>query len=169
MKNNLIKKFVLYAFVIIYDVVSLLWCYIFIETMIFNFTNTKIGYFGPDVTAHAVGGIDTTSHEFIIKNILGSILPAIFIHLTVVTTFLLTMSVLKKQMSRKSNILLSIFAAISLMMIFVMPERASFFTYYKLMREARIIQYSLLFYILISLIIIVTNILFAIKRSNETQ
>ena len=66
MKNNLIKKFVLYAFVIIYDVVSLLWCYIFIETMIFNFTNTKIGYFGPDVTAHAVGGIDTTSHEFII-------------------------------------------------------------------------------------------------------
>ena len=99
------------------------------------------------------------------KNILGSILPAIFILLTVAITFLLTMSVLKKQIPRKSNILLSIFAAISLMLIFLMPERASSFSYYKLMREARIIQYFPLFYILISLILIVTNILFAKKRS----
>lgn len=54
MKNNLIKKFVLYAFVIIYDVVSLLWCYIISSNLVYNLS--EIQRRGPSITI--IGGAE---------------------------------------------------------------------------------------------------------------
>lgn len=165
-KNNIIK-IVNWTLVILYDIVSVFWCYIFIDNIIFNFTNTKIVHFGLDYTAYPIGGIDTTSWEFIIENLLGSILPAIFIILSVTTALLLTMSALNKQTTKKLNILLIIFATFSLLIFFAMPEQSYSVSLYKLMRKERHIQDFLLFYIPISISVISINFSSYIKNKRE--
>ncbi len=165
-KNNIIK-IVNWTLVILYDIVSVFWCYIFIDNIIFNFTNTKIVHFGLDYTAYPIGGIDTTSWEFIIENLLGSILPAIFIILSVTTALLLTMSALNRQTTKKLNILLIIFATFSLLIFFAMPEQSYSVSLYKLMRKGRHIQDFLLFYIPISISVISINFSSYIKSKRE--
>ncbi len=165
MKNNLIKKFVLYAFVIIYDVVSLLWCYIISSNIVYNLT--EIQRRGPSITI--IGGADLPTWSFIMGGILGCACSVLFVLLSLATVFLFTVSIIQKQTNQKFKILLCIFLALTLIIYMLIPAQTYVVFLYALFRKLSFLKYIQFIYIIISLIIIVTNILFSIKRSNKTQ
>ena len=165
MKNNLIKKFVLYAFVIIYDGVSLLWCYIISSNFIYNLT--EIQRRGPRITI--IGAADLPTWSFIMGGVLGCACSVLFVLLSLATVFLFTVSIIQKQTNRKFKILLCIFSALTLVIFMLIPAQTYAVSLYALVRKLSFLKYIQFIYIIISLIIIVTNILFAIKRSNKIQ
>lgn len=165
MKNNIIKKFVLYAFVIIYDVVSLLWCYIISSNFVYNLT--EIQRRGPSITI--IGGADLPTWSFIMGGIMGCACSVLFVLLSLATVFLFTVSIIQKQTNRKFKILLCIFLALTLIIYMLIPAQTYAGSLYILVRKLSFLKYIQFIYIIISLITIVTNILFAIKRSNKTQ
>lgn len=164
-KSNLIKKSVLYAFVIIYDVVSLFWCYIITSNFVYNLT--EIQRRGHSITI--IGGADLPTWSFIMGGILGCACSVLFVLLSLTTIFLFTILAIRKQTNRKFNILLCIFSALTLIIYMLIPAQTYVVSLYALVRKLSFLKYIQLIYIIISLIIIVTNILFAIKRSNEIQ
>lgn len=165
MKNNLIKKFVLYAFVIIYDVVSLLWCYIISSNFVYNLTEIQVR----EPSIEIIGGADLPTWSFIMGGILGCACSVLFVLLSIATVFLLTVSIFKKQTNRKFNILLCIFSALTLIIYMLIPAQAYAVSLYALVRKLSFLKYIQFIYIIISLIIIVTTILVAVKRRRTTQ
>lgn len=164
-KSNLIKKSVLYAFVIIYDVVSILWCYIISSNFVYNLS--EIQRRGPSITI--IGGADLPTWSFIMGGVLGIAFSVLFVLLSIATVFLFTILAIRKQTNRKFNILLCIFSALSSVVFMLIPAQTYAVSLYALVRKLSFLKYIQFIYIIISLIIIVTNILFSIKRSNKTQ
>ena len=164
-KSNSIKKIVLYALVIFYDIVSLLWCYIISSNFIYNLT--EIQRRGHSITI--IGGADLPTWSFIMGGVLGIAFSVLFVVLSLATVFLFTISIFKKQTNRKLNILLCIFLALTLIIYMLIPAQTYVVSLYALVRKLSFLKYIQFIYIIISLIIIVTNILFSIKRSNKTQ
>lgn len=164
-KSNLIKKSVLYAFVIIYDVVSILWCYIISSNFVYNLTEIQMN----EHSIGIIGGADLPTWSFIMGGILGCACSVLFVLLSIATVFLFTVSIIQKQTNRKFNILLCIFSALTLIIYMLIPAQTYAVSLYALVRKLSFLKYIQFIYIIISLIIILTNILFAIKRSNETQ
>lgn len=165
MKNNLIKKFVLYAFVIIYDVVSLFWCYIITSNFVYDLTLIQ----KREPSIGIIGGADLPTWSFIMVGILGCACSVLFVLLSLTTVFLFTISILKKQTNRKFNILLCIFSALTLIIYMLIPAQTYVVSLYALVGKLSFLKYIQFIYIIISLIIIVTNILVAIKRKRKTQ
>ncbi len=164
-KSNLIKKSVLYAFVIIYDVVSILWCYIISSNFVYNLTEIQMN----EHSIGIIGGADLPTWSFIMGGILGCACSVLFVLLSIATVFLFTVSIIQKQTNRKFNILLFIFSALTLIIYMLIPAQTYAVSLYALVRKLSFLKYIQFIFIIISLIIILTNILFAIKRSNKTQ
>ncbi len=164
-KFNLVKKSILSALVILYDIVSLFWCYIITSNFVYNLS--EIQRRGPSITI--IGGADLPTWSFIMVGILGCACSVLFVLLSIATVFLFTISIFKKQTNRKFNILLCIFSALTLIIYMLIPAQTYVVSLYALVGKLSFLKYIQFIYIIISLIIIVTNILFAIKRSNETQ
>ena len=160
-KVELVKKLILSALVILYDVLSLFWCYIITSNFVYNLT--LIQKRGPSITI--IGGADLPTWSFIMGGVLGIAFSVLFVVLSLATVFLFTISIFKKQTNRKLNILLCIFLTFTLIIYMLIPAQTYAVSLYALVRKLKYIQFI---YIIISLIIILTNILFAIKRSNKT-
>lgn len=165
MKDNLIKKVAFSTLAFIYDITSLFWCYVIIKSLIFEFSTVKIGVNGIDI----IGGSDISTLIYKMGNVTGVVFPVMFILLSVVSIFLLNVSIFKKQINRKLNILLSVFIALSIFISMMIPFRTYYVSSYLLVIKFTLLKYTRIFYIIISLIIIVTNILVTIKRIRKTQ
>ena len=165
MKNNAINKLIFTTLIFTYDIVSLFWCYIISSNFVYNLT--EIQQRGPSITI--IGGADLPTWSFIMGGILGCACSVLFVLLSLTTVFLFTISILKKQTNRKLNILLCIFLVLTLIIYMLIPAQTYVVSLYALVRKLSFLKYIQFIYIIISLIIIVTNILFAIKRSNEIQ
>ena len=101
--------------------------------------------------------------------VFGIAFSVLFVGLSVATTFLFTVSIFKKQTNRKFNILLCVFSAITLIIYMLIPTQTYVVSLYALVRKVSFLRYIQFIYIILSLMIIVTNILFAIKRSDKIQ
>ena len=165
MKNNAINKLIFTTLIFAYDIVSLFWCYIISSNFVYNLT--EIQQRGPSITI--IGGADLPTWSFIMGGILGCACSVLFVLLSLTTVFLFTISILKKQTNRKLNILLCIFLVLTLIIYMLIPAQTYVVSLYALVKKLSFLKYIQFIYIIISLIIIVTNILFAIKRSNEIQ
>lgn len=164
-KFNLVKKSILSALVILYDIVSLFWCYIISSNFVYNLTKIQIKELGIEI----IGGADLPTWSFIMGGIFGIAFSVLFVGLSVATTFLFTVSIFKKQTNRKFNILLCVFSAITLIIYMLIPTQTYVVSLYALVRKVSFLRYIQFIYIILSLMIIVTNILFAIKRSDKIQ
>ena len=164
-KFNLVKKSILSALVILYDIVSLFWCYIISSNFVYNLTKIQIKELGIEI----IGGADLPTWSFIMGGIFGIAFSVLFVGLSVATTFLFTVSIFKKQTNRKFNILLCVFSAITLIIYMLIPAQTYVVSLYALVRKVSFLRYIQFIYIILSLMIIVTNILFAIKRSDKIQ
>ena len=171
MKNNVIKKFVFPTLVFIYDIVSLFWCYIFVKSLIFKFSTISLKTNGIDI----IGGADIPTIMFMIGNVYWWMFFILFFIFNLGTVFLLTFSILKK-INRKSNILLFIFSSLSLIVFMLIPTQTYVVFLYAISSRLpfilQLFPYILKVYIvlsnIISLVIIVKNILFAINRRRKT-
>lgn len=163
------KKLVPPALVILYNIISIFWCYVFIQSIIFNFSDIKIGADGIDNTINIIGGADIPTLIYKMGNVIGVVFPILFISLSIATTFLLTVSVFKKKLNRKLNILLCIFSALTLIVFLLIPAQAYYISLYTLIRFHKIplIEHSHIFYILISLAVIAFNLFSYIKCKKE--
>lgn len=164
-KFNLVKKSILSALVILYDIVSLFWCYIISSNFVYNLTKIQIKELGIEI----IGGADLPTWSFIMGGVFGIAFSVLFVGLSVATTFLFTVSIFKKQTNRKFNILLCVFSAITLIIYMLIPTQTYVVSLYALVRKVSFLRYIQFIYIILSLMIIVTNILFAIKRSDKIQ
>ena len=164
-KFNLVKKSILSALVILYDIVSLFWCYIISSNFVYNLTKIQIKELGIEI----IGGADLPTWSFIMGGVFGIAFSVLFVGLSVATTFLFTVSIFKKQTNRKFNILLCVFSAITLIIYMLLPTQTYVVSLYALVRKVSFLRYIQFIYIILSLMIIVTNILFAIKRSDKIQ
>ena len=164
-KISLVKKWIFSILVILYAIISLLWCYIISSNFVYNLS--EIQRRGPSITI--IGGADLPTWSFIMGGILGCACSVLFVLLSLTTVFLFTISILKKQTNRKLNILLCIFLVLTLIIYMLIPAQTYVVSLYALVRKLSFLKYIQFIYIIISLIIILTNILFAIKRSNKTQ
>lgn len=164
-KFNLVKKSILSALVILYDIVSLFWCYIISSNFVYNLTKIQIKELGIEI----IGGADLPTWSFIMGGVFGIAFSVLFVGLSVATTFLFTVSIFKKQTNRKFNILLCVFSAITLIIYMLIPAQTYVVSLYALVRKVSFLRYIQFIYIILSLMIIVTNILFAIKRSDKIQ
>ena len=162
-KSNLIKKSVLYAFVIIYDVVSLFWCYIITSNFVYNLTEIQMN----EHSIGIIGGADLPIWSFILGGILGCACSVLFVLLSIATVFLFTISILKKQTNRKLNILLCIFLALTLIIYMLIPAQTYNIALYSLASKIPLLKYSQIFYIIISAV----NIIFLIlpKRAGKNS
>ena len=164
-KFNLVKKSILSALVILYDIVSLFWCYIISSNFVYNLTKIQTKELGIEI----IGGADLPTWSFIMGGVFGIAFSVLFVGLSVATTFLFTVSIFKKQTNRKFNILLCVFSAITLIIYMLIPAQTYVVSLYALVRKVSFLRYIQFIYIILSLMIIVTNILFAIKRSDKIQ
>ena len=164
-KFNLVKKSILSALVILYDIVSLFWCYIISSNFVYNLTKIQIKELGIEI----IGGADLPTWSFIMGGVFGIAFSVLFVGLSVATTFLFTVSIFKKQTNRKFNILLCVFSAITLIIYMLIPTQTYVVSLDALVRKVSFLRYIQFIYIILSLMIIVTNILFAIKRSDKIQ
>ena len=164
-KFNLVKKSILSALVILYDIVSLFWCYIISSNFVYNLTKIQIKELGIEI----IGGADLPTWSFIMGGVFGIAFSVLFVGLSVATTFLFTVSIFKKQTNRRFNILLCVFSAITLIIYMLIPTQTYVVSLYALVRKVSFLRYIQFIYIILSLMIIVTNILFAIKRSDKIQ
>ncbi len=154
------KKFILSALVTLYDIVSLFWCYILVKSLIFELSTVAIGMNGIEV----IGGADIPTLIYKIGNVIGVVFPMLFVLLSITTVVLLTVSIIQKQTNRKFYISLCIFSTFTLIIYKLIPAQTYAVSHYILVRKLSFLKYIQFIYIIISLIIIVTNILFAIKR-----
>ena len=164
-KISLVKKWIFSILVILYAIISLLWCYIISSNFVYNLS--EIQRRGPSITI--IGGADLPTWSFIMGDILGCACSVLFVLLSIATVFLFTISIFKKQTNRKFNILLCIFSALTLIIYMLIPAQTYAVSLYALVRKLSFLKYIQFIYIIISLIIIVISFLFAIKRSNKTQ
>ena len=164
-KIVLVKKLVLSALVILYDVVSLLWCYIISSNFVYNLS--EIQRRGPSITI--IGGADLPTWSFIMGGILGCACSVLFVLLSIATVFLFTVSIIQKQTNRNLNLLLCVFSALTLIIFMLIPAQTYAISLYILVRKLSFLKYIQFIYIILSLMIIVTNILFAVKRRKREE
>lgn len=164
-KSNLIKKFVLYVLVIIYDVVSLLWCYIISSNFVYNLT--EIQRRGPSITI--IGGADLPTWSFIMGGILGCACSVLFVLLSLATVFLFTVSIFKKQINRKFKTLLCVFSALTLVIYTLIPAQTYAVSLYVLVRKLSFLKYLPILYVIVSLLAIVANALIAINKGRKND
>lgn len=159
MKNNLIKKFAFFTLIFIYDLVSLLWCYIISSNFVYNLT--EIQQKGPSITI--IGGADLPTWCFIMGGILGCVCTVLFALLSLTTVVLFTVSIFKKQTNRKLNILLCIFLVLSLIVFIFIPTQAYAVSLYVLVRKLSFLKYLPILYVIVSLLAIIANALISKK------
>ena len=101
--------------------------------------------------------------------ILGCACSVLFVLLSIATVFLFTVSIIRKQTSRKFNILLCIFSALTLIIFILIPAQAYVGFLYALVRKVSFLKYIQFIYIILSLMIIVISFLFAVKRRKREE
>lgn len=143
----------------LYGIVSLFWCYILIKSLIFELSTVAIGMNGIEV----IGGADIPTLIYKMGNILGCAFPILFVLLSISTVVLLTISILKKQVSRRLNILLSVSIALSLFVFMMIPFQTYYISFYILVKKFAFLKYIRIFYIILSFAVVLKNILLAQK------
>ena len=164
-KISLVKKWIFSILVILYAIISLFWCYIILSNFVYNLTEIQVR----EPSIEIIGGADLPTWSFIMGGVFGIAFSVLFVVLSLETVFLLTVSIFKKQTNRKFNILLCIFSALTLIIFMLIPAQTYAVSLYALVRKLSFLKYIQFIYIITSLILIVKNILFAIKRRNKIQ
>lgn len=159
-KNYFFKKLVSPAIIILYDIISLIWCYIIFSNLVYNSSLVSIN----ENSIGIIGGADAPTTLFLLGKFLGVGFSILFILLSMAIIFLLTISTFKKQANQKSSILLCIFLVLSLIVFIMIPTQTYTISLYILVRKLLFIRYIGVFYIVLSIAIIVINILFSIGK-----
>lgn len=162
-KVELVKKLISFGLVILYDVVSLLFCYVLLNELFYTFSVASSNENGMTI----IGGAGIPTLMFIVAKGLRFVFPIIFILLSITTVILLTVSSFKEQINQKLHILLCLFSALSLILFIHIPIQMYVIPWYVLVKKLSFFKYLPPFYIVLSVVINVKCVLFAVKRKGE--
>ncbi|MBR5223067.1 MAG: hypothetical protein IKV81_02760 [Clostridia bacterium] len=162
MKKKFFKKIILSTLAVLYDIISLLWCYIMVVNMVFNLTTVEIGQNG--IEMGIIGGADLPTWSFIMVGVFGIAFSVLFVLLSLATVFLLTISVFKKHQRPIINILLCVFSALTLIIFMLIPSQTYAIMLYVLVKEISLLKY---FFIVLSVFVLIRNIFPLIKKKKQ--
>lgn len=148
-----IKKFLLPAFAILYDVSTLVWCYVIASGLAYAVTfvsQTEMGI---------IGGADIPRFLFQVGNLLKLILSLLFVVLSIGTAVLLTLSACKKHISRKAAIVLCVPSAVSFIVFFFIPVDTYLVSLYTIVRNLSLVTCAHIVHIVLSGAVVLVNIL----------
>ena len=160
MKKKFLKKIILSTLAVLYDIISLLWCYIITSNFVYNLA--EIQRRGPSITI--IGGADLPTWSFIMGGVFGIAFSVLFVVLSLATVFLLTISVFKKHQHPIINILLCVFSALTLIIFMLIPTQTYAVSLYALVRKLSFLKYSQSFFIVLSFFVLIANIFPLIKK-----
>jgi len=165
MKNNLIKKSAFFTLIFIYDLVSLLWCYIISSNFVYNLTVIQMN----EPSIGIIGGADLPTFSFIMGGILRCTCSVLFVLLSLATVFLYTVSIIKKRSNRNFNVLLSIFLVLALIVYLLIPPQAYAISFYLIINKLSIIKHIQYVYIIVSVTSIAERIFFISRKGIAEQ
>lgn len=153
-KATPVKKLMVSALVILYDIVSLFWCYVSLISVVYDSSFISVGN-----SMEIIGGADTPTLMFVTGNVLRCVLAVLFILLSVGSAVLSTVSLCKKPTNRKIRILLCLLPALALMIFVLIPAQSYVVALYLVVRKIPFLKYAPIGYVIVSAVMIVVNVL----------
>lgn len=159
------KKIILPVVTVLYDIISAFWCYIVSTSIIKNL----LYYSAEGAHIGIIGGADAPTLMFMIVNVLGWIAVWTFVPLCVASAISLTVSAFQEHKTLKSNVLSCVLMASSLTAFLLTPAQTYTISLYIFAEKIPLVMYAKYFYIIISLVAIVVNIILVIKQKSEKE
>ena len=155
---NLVKRVVLSALAILYDIVTLFWCYILLKSLVFSFSllcasENSIGI---------IGGADVGLMFF--SKWAGVLIFILFILLSIANTTLLSVCAFKKQVTRKIHILLCVLLTLSFIIYLFIPIQTYLIPLSLLVDKMPLLKHMRIIYIILSLGAVVKNALLTVRK-----
>ena len=160
MKKDVFKKIIIYTLNLLYSLIVLLYCYVFTQTLIFALSDIRIGLNGLETK---IPDIHTLLSR--LTNVFGCLLPVLFILLSVTTIILLIISSFKKHKTPMINVFLCVFVLLSLIAFVLIPPQTYIIALYILVQQISFLKYSQTFYIILSVLVLIKNVWFAVCKN----
>ena len=100
-----------------------------------------------------------------LTNVFGCLLPVLFILLSVTTIILLIISSFKKHKTPMINVFLCVFVLLSLIAFVLIPPQTYIIALYILVQQISFLKYSQTFYIILSVLVLIKNVWFAVCKN----
>ena len=160
MTKDVFKKIIIYTLNSLYSLIALLYCYVFTQTLIFALFDIRIGLNGLETK---IPDIHTLLSR--LTNVFGCLLPVLFILLSVTTIILLIISSFKKRKTPMINVFLCVFVLLSLIAFVIIPPQTYIIALYILVQQISFLKYSQTFYIILSVLVLIKNVWFAVCKN----
>ena len=160
MTKDAFKKIIIYTLNLLYSLIALLYCYVFTQTLIFALSDIRIGLNGLETK---IPDIHTLLSR--LTNVFGCLLPVLFILLSVTTIILLIISSFKKHKTPMINVFLCVFVLLSLIAFVLIPPQTYIIALYILVQQISFLKYSQTFYIILSVLVLIKNVWFAVCKN----
>ena len=160
MTKDAFKKIIIYTLNLLYSLIALLYCYVFTQTLIFALSDIRIGLNGLETK---IPDIHTLLSR--LTNVFGCLLPVLFILLSVTTIILLIISSFKKRKTPMINVFLCVFVLLSLIAFVIIPPQTYIIALYILVQQISFLKYSQTFYIILSVLVLIKNVWFAVCKN----
>ncbi len=160
MKNKLLK-----VFVIVYDVISLIWVGIMSLTLYWNILSIDTD----EGSIAIIGAPDIAFNIRSLSGLLELFLPILFVFSVLATVILFNISVFKRSSNRRLTILTSALVGGCLLLFILIPQHSYAVTLYMLIRKVLFFDSIRDLYIIISSAIIPLNIFANIKSENDNE
>ena len=160
MKKDVFKKVIIYTLNLLYSLIALLYCYVFTQTLIFALSDIRIGLNGLETK---IPDIHTLLSR--LTNVFSCLLPVLFILLSVTTIILLIISSFKKRKTPMINVFLCVFVLLSLIAFVLIPPQTYIIALYILVQQISFLKYSQTFYIILSVLVLIKNVWFAVCKN----
>ena len=161
-KPNAIKITATAILTIFYSIISIFWCYIIINNMVYNLLRVNVH----NEAIGIIGGADMPTTMYIMGEIFNLGFSALFLIICIVTVLLLNFSIFKKIVSKKFSITLCVFSVLSPIIFMLVPVQSYVISLYSVDKVFLFTKYIQIIYIIISVFVIVRNI-FEIKNIKE--
>ena len=160
MTKDVFKKIIIYTLNSLYSLIALLYCYVFTQTLIFALSDIRIGLNGLETK---IPDIHTLLSR--LTNVFSCLLPVLFILLSVTTIILLIISSFKKRKTPMINVFLCVFVLLSLIAFVLIPPQTYIIALYILVQQISFLKYSQTFYIILSVLVLIKNVWFAVCKN----
>lgn len=163
--RRLIKKIAFSIAVILYNIISLFWCYVILNNITYNIHLLSVGKNG---TVGIIGGAGLPTFMFELGNIVPIVASILFMLASIASVIVLTVSVFKKQTNRKSSVLLCVLLTLSLISFMLIPIQSYVVSLYIVAQKVPFASYLQIIYIALSLLLVTKNIMSAVKLSKKS-
>ena len=164
-KLNTIKQISTHILVILYEIISVFWCYIIINNIVYS----HFRVYAEHESIGIIGGADTPTMMFIMGELLKWNFSILFVIICIVTIFILNFSLFKKKVSKKFNKILCVFSVLSLIVFMLVPAQSYAVSLYTVFRILPFTKYIQIIYIIVSIMVVAINLFLINSKIKESN